>query len=231
MSSSRNVRPRRRGPRANVVVIQPRQRGFVRVGGSYGRYSGTNPEMKFLDTVVTDAVIAAGITINQITVVPEGNGESERVGRKICVKKISVIYCLKLISSTAQGSTSDCVRVMLIQDKQTNGALFAATDLIDTDAFISFNNLANSGRFKTLFKRDYALKAGGGVATGAAFAFSEDSKTFRKTFKVTVPIEYDNTATDGTVSTVRSNNLYWVTQSSDGVSIGVGTVRIRYSDK
>ncbi len=220
-------RVRRRGPRA--IAIRPAQRGYVRRVGYYGRFT-RGGERKFFNTVVDDAVVAATMAIVNLTIIPEGNGESERIGRKITITKISVLYSMQLPAATAQGASSDTMRCMLVQDKQTNGAQFAATDLIDLDNFNEFNNLANSKRFKILYKQEFNFNSGGAVATGAAFAFAEFRHYLRMTKKVNIPIEYDNSANDGTIGTVRSNNIYWVTQSESGLVAAVGRVRLRYTD-
>ncbi len=187
-------------------------------------------ELKFFDTNINDTVISANMTINNLTIVAEGNGESERIGRKFNIYRINILYAMQLPAATAQGATSETVRCMLIQDKQTNGVQFSATDLIDTDNMNSFNNLANSKRFKILYKQEYDFKSGGAIPTGAAFAFSEDRKYLRMSKNVNISIEYDNTLTTGVIATVRSNNIYWVTQSISGLAGGTGLARIRYTD-
>lgn len=147
--SRRNVRTySRRGPQRSRRRITYAQRGYVRTTGFYGRFT-SGGERKFKNTVVDDAAIAATLTINNLTVIAEGNGESERVGRKLTVTKISVLYSMQLPGSTTAAASSDTVRCMLIQDKQTNGAQFVATDLIDLDNFNEFNNLANSKDLKS----------------------------------------------------------------------------------
>ncbi len=225
-------RPSRRGPRTftrarrrNVVVIP----GITRQAGYYGRFT-SGGEKKFHDVVVDDSPIPTSITIFNLTVIPEGNGESERIGRKITIKQISCNYSMQLIAGTSATDTSDTVNCMIIQDRQTNGAQFVGLDLKETDNIISFNNLANSKRFKTLWSKDYNLQAGGAAASGAAFVFSEDRQFVRWNLKVNIPIEYDNSATTGVITTVRSNNVYFVTRSSSAVTAAIGRVRVRYTD-
>lgn len=213
------------------MQISRAQRGFVRTGGFYGRYSGAAAEKKFFDTNINDTDVAATMTINNLTIVPEGNGESDRIGRKICVKKIHIKGVLKLDPATAAASTADYVICQIVQDTQTNGAAFVATDLIETDEFKQFRNLANSTRFKVLWKKVYTLRASGAAPSGAALVFGEDVRSLNANVNCSVDIEYDNSATTGAIGTVRTNNLYWVTQSSDGTCGITANARIRYTDR
>ncbi len=241
ISSARHVRQRRgqtytgsRGRRTFRSFrrrgITPAQRGYVRTSGFYGRFT-TGGERKFHDVVIDDAVVATTMTINNLTIIAEGNGESERVGRKVTLTRISIMYSLQLPAAAAATSSSDTVRVFLVQDKQTNGAQFAATDLIDLDNMNSFNNLANSNRFRVLFKKEFSFSAGGAAPSGAALIFSEDRNYLRFSLKINIPIEYDNSATTGVITSVRSNNIYWCTQSESGLVSCVGRARLRYTDQ
>ncbi len=220
-----------RGGYAGYAFKAPRRMfvpGKDRTGGYYGRF--TNGELKFLDTVVTDTPITAAMVIQNLTVIAEGNGESQRVGRKVTIKSVHIKGVMTLIPATDAANTSDKVFGMLVQDMQTNGAAFTALDLIDTNVIASFRNLANSGRFKVLYKKTYLFNAGGAAPSGAAFVFSSAQRDVNINKKCNIVMEYDNSATTGVITSVRSNNLYWVTQATNGVVNSVLTARIRYSD-
>lgn len=219
---------RRQSGRYKKRAFRP---GYDRTSGYYGRYKRTGAgELKFFDTDVNDASVSNAMTINNLTIVPEGNGESDRVGRKITIKKIHIRGTVTLLSGTDMALCSTNVLCMLVQDTQTNGAAFAATDLLDTDNFKSFRNLANSQRFKVLYKKVYSLKVSGAAPTGAALAHGEDIRYINVNKSVNIPIEYDNSATTGAVTTVRSNNLYWVTQATEASAGITAGARIRYQD-
>ncbi len=220
-----------RGGYAGYAFKAPRRMfvpGRDRTGGYYGRF--TNGELKFLDTVVSDTPITAAMVIQNLTVIAEGNGESQRVGRKVTIKSVHIKGVITLIPATDAANTSDKVFGMLVQDMQTNGAAFTALDLIDTNVIASFRNLANSGRFKVLYKKTFMFNAGGAAPSGAAFVFSSAQRDVNINKKCNIVMEYDNSATTGVITSVRSNNLYWVTQSTNGVTNSVLTARIRYSD-
>ncbi len=204
------------------------QAGYYRRSGYYGG----SVEKKFLDTSISDASVTAALTATNLNIVVQGDGESERIGRKMTIKNIRINTYFTLLAATAAASTSETVRCMLVQDTQTNGAAFAAVDLLETDVYNSFRNLANQTRFKVLWSRQYAFKAGGAAASGAAFVFSEDVKNIKMSKKCNIVIEFDNSATTGAVTTQRSNSLHWVTLSSTGaLTVSVGLCRIRYMDR
>lgn len=204
--------------------------GHSRTSGYYGRFSGSSGEQKFLDTSTSDVDITSTMTFTNIGVIAVGSGESGRVGRKLTVKSIHVRYQLVLKTATVAINTSNIVRCMLVQDTQTNGAQFAANQLFDSDDILSFRNLANSGRFKILFKREYTMQTTGGVPSGAAFVFAQANRYININKRVFVPMEYDDT--DGTVSTQKSNSLWWITQAEKSVICGgAGIIRVRYTDR
>ncbi len=98
----RSFTPRSR----NVVMIQPRQRGALRVGGYYGRYSNGG-ELKFHDVDVDDAVISSGGTVQTagtINVIPQGVTEITRVGRKCTIRSINWRYTVTIPEAVEQAT-------------------------------------------------------------------------------------------------------------------------------
>ncbi len=214
-------------------TITARRRGYGRTGGYYGRYTGNNAEKKFHDVDILDAVTVVPMVIHNLTVIPEGNGESERIGRKICIKSISWKFEATLPTTAIAANTSDLLKFFIVQDRQTNGAQFAATDLLDLDAWDSFNNLANSKRFKVLMTKTITLRAhaGSGRGTTDTLSYGEDIRYSIGSKQCSIEIEYDNSANTGAIGTVRSNNIYWCTQTTRGLPAIVGHVRVRYTDR
>ncbi len=220
---------RRTGPYVPVVA------GYTRVGGFYGRFSGKGAERKFLDTDL-DASIGSITGIMEsvnLNVIVQGNTESNRVGRKVVLKRVDCKGVITLPASVGSASTSDVVRIFLICDKQTNGGTFSGTDLWETDSIRAFRNLANSSRFQVLKAKTYTFNAKGGSGRGSTdtLAFVEHTIFWKMGVNLALPIEYDNSATTGAVSTQRSNSLWLVTQSSSGgVVMTNSTARVRFID-
>lgn len=164
--------------------------------------------------------------------IAQGDGESERIGRKICVKSIGWKFRVSLPTRVGAGSgLADTIRVIVYLDQQTNGVAAGVTEILESADFQSFNNLANKGRFKTLMDRTYNLTNPSGAGDGAVNDFSElhISDSFYK--KCSIPIEYDNSAGTGAITTMRSNNI-GVLMISGGTALATfnSKMRIRYTD-
>ncbi len=216
--------------------ISTRRKGYGRTGGYYGRYGqGPNAELKFHDLVIDDAVVASAGTIAQAScvIIPQGTTESTRLGRKITVKSINWRMEIGLAELDAQATpgNEEIIRIIVYLDKQTNGAAAAILDILETANYQSFNNLANKSRFRTLMDRTYALNyntlASDGAGVTSSNAMSIQDSFFKK---CNIVIEYDNTATDGAITTQRSNNIGVLTISKSGTGRFLTQMRIRYSD-
>ncbi len=215
-------------------AIGKKQRGFVRTSGFYGRFNGNRNsgpgELKFHDVDFDDAAIAADGTIGAagtVIIIPQGVTESTRVGRKCTIRSILWRYNITLFTQASAGA-DDIVRVILYLDKQCNGAIATITDLIESDNWKSFNNLANSGRFRVLMDRTHVIAknsaAGNGTANDAGTC--EFSYSFYK--KCALPIEYNSTT--GALTEIRSNNINVLLFSKSGLCGFISKFRFRFSD-
>ncbi len=221
-NGKRVARQRRR------TALARRQRGFVRTGGFFGRFS-SGMELKFHDLSIDDPVIATGgtIAIDSVNKIAQGTTESTRIGRKCTLRSINWRFRICLPAATDGASASDTVRIILYLDKQANGATAAVTNILESADFQSFNNLANKTRFRTLMDRTYTLNAsisGDGTTIDTSQVDLDDS--FFK--KVNLPIEFDSTA--GAITEIRSNNIGILTISSNGLAGFDSSMRIRFSD-
>lgn len=204
--------------------------GRTRQAGFYGRYAPSGGEQKFHDLDIDDAVIAtSGIAEDSCLTIAQGVTESQRVGRKCTVKNIGWKYQITLPSTTGDTATSDTVRVILYQDKQTNGATATVAGILESADFQSFNNLSNSSRFRTLLDRTYDLNApSGGTSAAGVDQFGEFTvhDSFYK--RCNMPIEYDSTT--GAITEMRSNNVGVLLLSSQGLCAFGSKMRVRFSD-
>ncbi len=220
-----------RGSKLYKSLHKPkRQRTNGKPAYSRGQYKQSiAKERKFFDTDVADASVASTLSKTNLNIVPEGVGESERIGRKIIIEAIQVKGDVAITASTTAAGSR--VRLMLVYDKQTNIAAFGSTVLLTTDAINSYNNLNNRKRFKVLWTETIDLSVNGGAASGAAFVMGTQKRSFELYKKVRIEIEYDAGAQTGAVTTQTSGSV-WFCQISDNNNVPTltGTARIRYCD-
>lgn len=203
----------------------PVQDGRHRTGGYYRSSSDMFKEKRFWDITFSHVLTSTAGNFGSINLVPQGTGESQRLGRKMMIKSIQCRgYFDYAPGTSAVGAGFGTA--MLVLDKQANGANAAAADVIDsTSAHIGVRNLANANRFTVLKKIDMAMQTGGGVS--AAFANSVERVDFYH--KCDIPIEFSSTT--GAITEIKSNNLFWLLGSSTEASGAItfaGTLRLRY---
>ncbi len=215
---------RARGPR-----VVP---GYTQTSGFYGRFANRPGELKFFDLDVDDAVIVVDGQIQtatgSINTIAQGVTEVTRVGRKCRIKSILWRYNLELVQGATVG-LSETVRCIVYQDTQCNGATAAVTDILESDNYQSFNNLANSGRFRILYDKTHVLNPSASAGNGTAndVAQHDINRAFYK--KCDIPIEFS--ATTGAITEIRSNNLCILTVSKTGGLAAMDSkIRLRFSD-
>lgn len=112
-----------------------------------------NVEYKFHDVQVTGSSISTTPTITQLSNIALGDTASTRDGNSIKWTRFTSHGTLSINSS----ATRTYVRMLLILDTQTNGAIYTAGDILqDTtadDAIVSLYNLNNRQRFKVLYDK------------------------------------------------------------------------------
>ncbi len=234
---ARRIASKRRRPYGRYNAYKKRRKmvvpGYTRRTGFYGRFSGPGAEFKFLDTSqgLTGSSSAGVIHTASFNVIPQGNTESNRIGRKCTIKAIQLRGQVQMATTVTLAQATNRIRVIMYKDKQTNGtAVAAVTEILETASVDSFRNLSNSGRFDILMDKTFVLNFTAGNGTGMA----EMAKGFQYFKRCNIPIEFDNSATTGVIATQRTNNIGLMTVA-DGTSTPAALVgyncRLRYSDK
>ena len=240
MKRSRNLqyyRKRRKTQRAGQRFRQgskilPWQRGFLRSAGQLTtRFSGSGgTEWKYLDTAINQPIdfTAETFPASGLQVIVAGNGENNRIGRKVTVKSIQFRGTFLAVPSTS-ANFSAVIHLYLIQDTQTNGALAGFTDVFTgAQANTAMYNLDNSKRFRILKKWVCDFNA----TAGATTAYNNQSKHIEFYKRCNIPINYSSTT--GAISEVASNGLFLAAGvtpngADDDITLE-GTVRIRFVD-
>ncbi len=232
MVMQRPARRRFRKPRqrlqaftsARAPVLNPRIGGFLGI------------EIKFYDQKLIDAALTAptdatggehdpSSTIMLNTVV-QGDGESQRDGRKITMRSIyvdGVINCAKQASqSSADNATG--IFIALVLDTQTNGVQFSSEDVFKNvggnalTAATPLRNLQFTKRFKVLATRRFIIQD---ANIANATSFSADAGIIaggkQKRFKIfkNLFLETQFSGTTETVANIVDNSLHMIAWCTD----------------
>lgn len=209
--------------------------GGVRTGGF------SNIERKFVDyeynAVVVNTVAGSEAdpsTPGCISAVAQGDGESQRDGRKYLIKSINIKGYVQWPSYTASASVygDSFVRFLVVLDTQTNGAQLNAEDVLadptstDLDA-VAFRNLQYTSRFKVLKDMIILGKRETLVHNGTNY----DSSNMVVPFEcyITKDIPVTTSATGATVSTITDNSIHVIAIYSQGAQPTMRYMsRVRY---
>lgn len=207
--------------------------GKDRVGGYYGRYAGAGGgERKFKDVTLDDAVVSSGGTVtDSINKIGQGVTEITRIGRKCTLKEIHWKYTVSLpeVDAVADPAAVGTVRTIMYLDKQCNGATAAVTDILETDDYQSFYNLANQGRFSIIMDKLHTLNYMTMASDGAALvSMGKVTRNYSFDKRCNIPLEFDNTT--GAITEIRSNNVGVLILSDTGTMGFTSNIRIRFSD-
>lgn len=233
------------------------RRGYDRTGGFYGRSRKrrrTNGygrvEKKFYDITADEPTIATGgqfvdvasagpsILSNTLVDIPQGTGESERIGRKCTITalraRLNFEFLVATSTSTGQANSAhDTIRLMIIWDKQCNGTQAVNLDVLETNDYNSYRNLSNIKRFHMLHDRIYVWNT---TAVAAGDGTTNDSERVVRDYQVKVnkklfiPIEYDGTT--GALTEIKSNNILILIMSKHGgrMRLADSKIRLRFLD-
>ena len=142
-------------------------------------------------------------TVNCVSAVAQGDSATNRDGR---IYYIHSIFCRGEIRITALESqiapfATNVIRVILVEDTQTNGAEISGADVMTgagaVEDHLGFRNLQHSGRFKVLWDRTFVITIPQ-TNEGAANLFAHGTQirkfTFFKKFKKPIKVHTDGTS-------------------------------------
>jgi len=232
---SRKGRSKRKATRKGRRGGRKFRAGRDRTGGLYGRFEGKN-ELKYFDTSYSAVAGAStGVQLTCPLVILGGSKANERVGRKICVKSMELIGCLRATAATTLLSNMSA-RLLVVIDKQYNGA--AAGSPAFTEIMLAgvagelpltgLPEMANSERFRVLKDMKFLMKPQVQATAGPPATYNQYRQKFSIKKKLNLPIEFRDETAD--VTKIQSNNIlfYLITQTADCVIDA--KCRVRYSD-
>jgi len=213
----------------------PRKRKYYGRRQSYGgtkRSRGRTAEvgeLKFHDLSITDAIVSIPGTItSSVNLIADGTTDRTRIGRKSVIRQLHWNFRIQLPGSAGSTATGDLVTVICYLDKQANGGAAFATDILDSDFFMSFNNIENKERFRILFRKTYTLNSRSGAGDGTPLSFGkfEIYDEFHK--NCNIPIQFSGTS--GVLSEIKSNNVGVLLLSQQGLCGFNSRFRVRFTD-
>lgn len=147
-----------------------------------------------------------------------GSGYNQREGKKVFIKKLKIKGLI--IRNTQTGLTEDnppqplVVRLILYQDKQTNGVQSQGEDVISNQVagpISGFQNIANFGRFKVHKDKTWKLGNANFAWDGTEYDVAGDIIPFKmnKTFKNPLKINY-NTGGNSNISDVVDHSFHLI---------------------
>lgn len=175
-----------------------------------------NTEVKYDDTTINQPVEATGTTflLNGISL---GDTEDTRDG--MSVKQLSVDVKLTFNVNPEQLEASTVVRYAIIHDKQSDGAIPALTDWLDTANVNSFRNLHNGKRFRVLLDRRIQL--------------NNDAKDTHLVTRHIPFVKHIRFSADGDTQAAIASNALWLICLGSSISAPpfvTGFTRVRYVD-
>lgn len=193
----------------------------------YGSPVDMSPEVKVIDTSISDAALTNAGSVIVVNACSEGTTGTTRVGRKI--NMTSVEYWAKLTcgnSQTGQTASNDAIRVSIVYDHQVNQAAPAYSDIYTSSgtssAPLGYRSINNLDRFEVLATDTFNFDASSNI-TAVAHRY--------------VPIKWDtryDTGNAGTVADIISGGLFVVICpmfAAAGAQAGiVGVARVRFQD-
>ncbi len=192
-------------------VTRRRTRKFARVATVVGI------EKKFIDYEF-DATIVKAIAgseadpaTDSISAIAQGDGESNRDGRKCTLVSVQCQGYIELTSQLATDPLAATVRLCVIHDKQTNGAQLNAEDVFadptDTDLDpLAFRNLQFAARFQVIWDKTFVLAAPAGGGDAPTPEFAPIRRYFKLFKKLNLPVVHNAVA--AAIASITDNSLH-----------------------
>jgi len=222
-----------------IAKKQAQRKGYTSVARSRG--AAVTGEMKYFDCELgasgisaTTTTWVAGTRLDPSTTIDLGSAAvatplnlcspivgaalNQRVGRRISVMKVKVRGQVAIAQQAAQAAAdSACqVRIILVQDMQTNAAQLTAAGLFNdagtaATTLNSFQNPNNFGRFRVLKDKIFTLSnlnlAGSPTAADVVQASARRNFKFNVNFKKPVEVHF-NATNGGTVADIVDNSFH-----------------------
>lgn len=215
-----------RGQRAKIMPSRNR-----RIGGYLGI------ENKFYDTFTNYTSVSgaeAWTLLNPsagcISAPAQGDGPSNRDGKKMWITSVHIKGCWRLPSSVNQTTCAPypTCRVIVYLDNQTNGATPTIADILEsTNVITSFRNLEYTSRF-TILKDQVQVLQNPCVFDGTNIEYGGCVRPFKMNKKFSRPLEVNMTGSTAGVASVVDKSIGVLICSTDDGADFKYEARIRF---
>jgi len=217
-------------PRSNQsgMVLFRRPVMGVQARGLPASLTSHRPEIKALDNPIETLTVSNASSIGVINYIRAGSSFCNRIGRKVEMTSVRVSGYFQAIQTA---EAPQLARIMLVYDRQTNGAVPALADIIqstdqaaaNSTTILSGMNLNNRDRFTILM--DKVLGGTGGDLKNHGF------KKFKK---ISVNTTF-NQLNGGNVGDIQTGSLYLLTFLGTNcvtvtAPVTTGRIRLRFMD-
>jgi len=171
-----------------------------------------NTEIKCLDTNANLEASSTTATFNLLNGMGQGTANAQRIGQSVKCDGIYVRFAIVINAA----STTAFERLLVVQDKQPNAAIFAIGLLLNTTTIVSPYLISGQNRFAVLLDEAIALTNNG-----------DQALVFDRSIPCNSHTEY-NGSSNGNVSDIATNSIYFIHFSDQGANTVGVTYYFRY---
>lgn len=184
------------------------------------------PELKHHDlNAQVIPVLSSGVFgDNPLNAIQVGDTAVRRIGNRITIKKIGLRMQMLNTANTDDG---DILRIIVLLDKQPNGADPAVLDILEVADEQAFRAVKTMKRFTFLMDKYVAWSSQSLVVDGMSFVVSRRAITWFK--DVNIDVEYLSSGTS--ISNIGTNaiHVFAISQQASDTTLTYGT-RVSYID-
>ncbi len=170
-----------------------------------------NTEIHYLDNVQSAVNMSTTATFVLLNGMQLGDTAITRTGQSIKMDALDLNAYVTGNLTAVQTSS----RILIVLDKQPNGAIFAIGNLLNSTTSTSMFTVGGQSRFVVLFDNAFALSTGGPL-----------NCQFSKRIQLGQHTEY-NTGNAGDITDINTNSLYLVFLSDQGTNFPIMTIYLR----
>lgn len=222
--------------RRNSVVVPAVQRRRLSYAPTIQRAS--RAEAKYFDQSYAETDVSATISGSLaetntygLFCPTQGDAKNNRDGRKATIKGLSIRGVVRTNgASFSQPDNADfVVKIMVVQDKQTNGAQMSPTDLMTDKQELSFRNLDHIERFQVLAQKVIEIGMDSiSSQDGTNFKAAGQSKYFEINKDLNIPVYFD--ASTGAVTDITNSSIHVLAVTGQDV-VGAPDCKLRYESR